>query len=40
MFLKPEEIKLKTVNWIDVEYLDYGDDIGRMVIKRPIPSRR
>ena len=36
-FLKPEEIKLKTVNWVDVEYLDYGDDIGRLVIREPIP---
>ena len=35
-FFKPEQIKTKTVNWIDVEFLDYGDDIGRLVIQRPI----
>jgi hypothetical protein len=36
VFFKPEPFKTKTVNWIDVEFLDYGDDIGRLVIKRPI----
>lgn len=36
-YLKPEQFKLKTVDWIDVEYLGYQfDDIGRLILKEPI----
>lgn len=35
-FMKPEQIKLKTVNWIDVEYLGYRfDEVGSVVVREP-----
>lgn len=38
--LKPEWIKLKTVNWEDVKYLGYKEeDIGRLVLKKPASRR-
>jgi hypothetical protein len=36
-YLKPEEFKIKTVDWIDVEYLGYQyEDLGRLIVKDPI----
>ena len=35
-FLKPYWIKLKNVNWTDVEYLGYHpDDVGRLILREP-----
>jgi hypothetical protein len=35
--LKPEQIKIKTVSWLDTEVLGYrASDLGRVVLRKPI----
>ena len=35
-YMKPEQIKIKTVNWIDVEYLGYKyEEIGGVIVRKP-----
>ncbi|MEZ5100871.1 MAG: hypothetical protein R3C15_13940 [Thermoleophilia bacterium] len=36
-YLKPEQFKIGSVDWIDAEYLGYDPgDVGRLILKKPI----
>jgi len=37
--LKPEQIKIKTVSWLDTEVLGYrASDLGRVILRKPISA--
>ena len=39
--LKPEQIKIKSVSWLDTEVLGYRlSDIGRVVLRKPISEQQ